>query len=630
MDACHLTGDQRGCLNDIVQPLGNNEILLDTFSVDAQNECHDTWNFALTCDKKALCRSNVFSFCGDRLKGQDIVNSYVYPELDFTKCHFHIKENIKEKGGTDCDISFFQEIAYSLSDGMRKERIDKYLRSHRPRHIKDYFRQSILPHQDKWAVYLMKGNKEGLFTCQMCESFHNTIRQKNIRDSPMVFVPELIIQYEHTKIHKLLSKYEQQYVSHQILPSNLHNLIIAHTHNPSCYEIVPHQHAILCAKVTAKFNTMRFSHSINLSVNPPTCSLGCLRLLGVPCKEMCTFAASVHVNLESIMEKKFTVEGCYDLLKASLDRNHPKLIISNDDLKVGNTPLIRPPHIRTGRGRPKKKRMRKGDRMNQYVDMNKRFHVIDDVNPEDAELHPNPQYLCQLCGLEGHNSRTCSSSTDGQGQFMSQIAQDEHIKKGYLIIPIGFPGSTILPSSLEDFYNMRDSSEFPTMTFNQEIHNNPISLSFQDDDEDNVTELTQQSVAAEATVGGTTRNNDDICLSFQDDDEEILTQPTQKTVSVEDSVGATTGNSLHIQTQQSDVNSQDNSSQDNLNNSYWLDGDTDPDLSSCSDNSQNQQNDDNGTVFSYPSDVSHYTIRGHLTPTQLEERNERKKFKSNR
>ena len=268
MDACHLTGDQRGCLNDIVQPLGNNEILLDTFSVDAHNECRDTWNFALTCDKKALCRSNVFSFCGDRLKGQDIVNSYVYPELDFTKCHFHIKENIKEKGGTDCDISFFQEIAYSLSDGMRKERIDKYLRSHRPRHIKDYFRQSILPHQDKWAVYLMKGNKEGLFTCQMCESFHNTIRQKNIRDSPMVFVPELIIQYEHIKIHKLISKYEQQYVSHQILPSNLHNLIIAHTHNPSCYEIVPHQHAILCAKVTAKFNTMRFSHSINLSVKP--------------------------------------------------------------------------------------------------------------------------------------------------------------------------------------------------------------------------------------------------------------------------------------------------------------------------------------------------------------------------
>ena len=145
MDACHLTGNERGCMTDILQLLAGDEYLLDTFTVDAQNECRDVWHFSLACDKQALKRSTLHSFCGDRLKGQDAVNEYVYPEMDFTKCHFHIKDNIKNNSGVILDQDIFTEIAYSISDTVRDNKIKKYMRSHRPEAIKTYFSKSLLP-----------------------------------------------------------------------------------------------------------------------------------------------------------------------------------------------------------------------------------------------------------------------------------------------------------------------------------------------------------------------------------------------------------------------------------------------------------------------------------------------------
>ena len=53
-DACHLNGSTNtGVLHDIIQPLAGGDILLDTFSVDSQNESQDSLAFLLSCDKKA-------------------------------------------------------------------------------------------------------------------------------------------------------------------------------------------------------------------------------------------------------------------------------------------------------------------------------------------------------------------------------------------------------------------------------------------------------------------------------------------------------------------------------------------------------------------------------------------------
>lgn len=42
IDGCHLTSQHRGTLLDI-QLLADNEILLDSFSVDAENESTNAW-----------------------------------------------------------------------------------------------------------------------------------------------------------------------------------------------------------------------------------------------------------------------------------------------------------------------------------------------------------------------------------------------------------------------------------------------------------------------------------------------------------------------------------------------------------------------------------------------------------
>lgn len=114
MDACHLYGQSHGIITDIVQPLENKSRVLDTFSVDSLHESQDAWNLSLSCDKKSLSRSkDHHSFCGDRQKGQDEVNSTIYLGMNSTKCHFQVQENINtEGGGTEEDKTYFRQLAY--------------------------------------------------------------------------------------------------------------------------------------------------------------------------------------------------------------------------------------------------------------------------------------------------------------------------------------------------------------------------------------------------------------------------------------------------------------------------------------------------------------------------------------
>ena len=207
------------------------------------------------------------------------------------------------------------------------------------------------------------------------------------------------------------------------------------------YEIEVSQSDPLSAKVTSKYETPRFCHSITLSCIPPTCSYGCLRLLGSPCKEMCTFAKSIHVDIVSLIPSKYTIKGCLEVLMESLQPNHPPLQINKEDL-YEKPPIILPPHMRKIRGRPHIKRYKVGDGRSSK---------------------------CQNCGQKGHNTRTCFNATDGQGNMMESKTQDDYINEGFLVINITQPGTTILPTTLEDFHNMRNKSEYPSLPFHRHV-----------------------------------------------------------------------------------------------------------------------------------------------------------------
>ena len=53
-DACHLSIMHRGTFGNIVSSLPNNQTLLDTFSVDANNESSSFWIFCLHVRKNAI------------------------------------------------------------------------------------------------------------------------------------------------------------------------------------------------------------------------------------------------------------------------------------------------------------------------------------------------------------------------------------------------------------------------------------------------------------------------------------------------------------------------------------------------------------------------------------------------
>ena len=101
------------------------------------------------------------------------------------------------------------------------------------------------------------------------------------------------------------------------------------------------------------------SHVINLSVSPPSCSIGCLRLLGAPCNEMCLFATSLGKNIEDLLPKKLLLQSHQKRLTISLPDNHPNLIIDKDSMTARTHPVILPPFIRRGAGRPASRRLKK-------------------------------------------------------------------------------------------------------------------------------------------------------------------------------------------------------------------------------------------------------------------------------
>ena len=84
----------------------------------------------------------------------------------------------------------------------------------------------------------------------------------------MPFIPEAIIKYEHDKILSLQQKYEKMIQSNIILPPHLHSIVNARTHPVKNFEIETLTTTPLSAKVTSRYESERFTHIINLSVNP--------------------------------------------------------------------------------------------------------------------------------------------------------------------------------------------------------------------------------------------------------------------------------------------------------------------------------------------------------------------------
>ena len=556
MDACHLYGKSHGIMTDIVQPLENNSHVLDTFSVDSLNESQDAWNLSLSYDRVSLSRSSdIHSFCGDRQKGQDVVNSRIYPELNFTKCHFHIRENIKtEAGGTEEYRKYFKELCHSSCPNLREQMKKKYRRSNIPcKKVKDYFKDSLYPESGKWIVHTMPGEKEGLFTCQASERFHNVMKQLAIRECPIVYIPQLVIIREHNYINDLKRTFRKFMDSGYILPDFMHADIDEKLNRlPAQYSKVRTGAGGISGKVTNKLHKVQITHHINLRNFPPTCSNHCLRLYGKPCTEMCVYSKFVGQDIYSLLPQKYKVASQCLLLGLSLPDNNPVLYIDNAALSILLNPIILPPFTRTPRGRPHCRRLEKVHKIQRKV------------------------HTCHNCGLAGHHTTTCTNPTDGMGNYMDSSKQTKSIKEGYLVIPISTPSNTKFPHSLTEFHDMRRVSPYPSKLFDKEDRDEWIHR-FNIDD--NVpTHIMTENI------------NDTV--------EHVLRNTTQTANPYKNNNVSTTNIGLEC--------------------------------TGSSDDDSEMLGSDEYSIFSYPSDISHYTLyhRQHLSEDQKEEHNKWKQEKT--
>ena len=68
------------------------ELILETLTVDAENESQNVWSMAFESDKNTLgdCRTKPKSvFVGDRLKGQDPTVCHWFTEIGKEDCIYH-------------------------------------------------------------------------------------------------------------------------------------------------------------------------------------------------------------------------------------------------------------------------------------------------------------------------------------------------------------------------------------------------------------------------------------------------------------------------------------------------------------------------------------------------------------
>ena len=105
----------------------------------------------------------------------------------------------------------------------------------------DYFNKSLMNDKKLWAIYEMKGEKEGLVSCQLSESFHNSIRTNKIRFLPMPYIPENLVKFQHQQIRRIQAQYQgllkRGYSIPQVMEKNIGDLY--QKFNTNHYKIDP-------------------------------------------------------------------------------------------------------------------------------------------------------------------------------------------------------------------------------------------------------------------------------------------------------------------------------------------------------------------------------------------------------
>lgn len=478
-DATHITNIMRGSIQSLIAPLADSEQIIEAYSVDAENESINTWNFLLSsiAEYNMLNASNVI-VC-DRLKGQIQTMERIIPTVNVDNCVLHLFMNLTDKRRMSKNLKKdFEKIFLAHSIEECSEAIDTLRRKiSNQDELREYFDKSICdPEQlSRFAdSHIMSNNsrvREGIRTAQLNESFHNSIIDTRDEYKPRIISD--LFGYNYRRLNTLHSLYTKHCQDGIIIPPKQQLLIDSNKVMPERCEYVvtsKHCHTLYEADVSVRKRSDPRVHRI--TINPQQhkvyCSHRCEDRFGTLCSNALYFLHVMKMDYKQFIPFKYTIEGGCEFLSTSLGNCKDKdftLSTSVHEMPV-SCPNIVPPHVRTPKGRKQTKRITKTTRLQSFVNSNREKANERNTNIIFHEENTNPRRVtkkCTFCGCGGHDSRSCDNATNGRGVVMTTDEQNLALNNGFLIINIQTVGQTQLPQNEEEFHTMREQQIIDTI-----------------------------------------------------------------------------------------------------------------------------------------------------------------------
>jgi len=415
LDACHLNSSHRGTCCEMIQPCADSEKLVEFFTADAENESINTWNFSAESYKYAIGNKELEDsvFVCDRLRGQHTTLSRWFPNVDLHDCIFHLKENMRTEGKIQREqLQLFDKYVHSGTVEEAGQAYDNFINSLNPLQS-EYVLKSVTSKPERFCDAFISKEREGIRSQQLSESFHSSIIEARECTIP-VFLYK-VFQYQYKILNDHYKIYDSSAQNNKVLPRRSYAQFVSNLNIQQNYKIQPVDDNLVAADVLIA-NVLYLmdltSHKVTVTTTVGSeaieCSHRCLKRNGMLCSYMIAYYL-YHLKANNVLDyfpKKFRVDGGLKLLKTSLGQCAGKSYDFNFCRKdnVTNHTRILPPHCRVQSGRPKKKRMVKGQMVKKRTNRLAKVTELNNVSRLYENDHALPANVkrkessCSTCG----------------------------------------------------------------------------------------------------------------------------------------------------------------------------------------------------------------------------------------
>ncbi|KAL2231732.1 UNVERIFIED_CONTAM: hypothetical protein Sindi_1767600 [Sesamum indicum] len=408
LDGCFLKTCYGGQLLVAVGRDGNDNMFPIAMAVvQIENRENWTWFLGELLDDIGGMGTSMWSFISDRQKGLIEALKDLVPDSEHRFCIRHMYENFKMKFKSQELKQFFWKAA-STTNKRDFERFMKKIEEIDPKkkhEVETAFEWLKKINSEHWSrAFFPLHSKCDILVNNLCESFNNYILDG--RDKP------IITMFEWIRC-KLMSRLQQKRegmdkFEGDICPNILKKIKKQQLMARNCF-------TLWCGMDEYEVDHFLDKYVVNLAKR--TCTCGMFQLNAYPCCHACAAISTKRVPIDEY------VDICYK--KSTYLKVYGEMIHAvpgaKDYIQTTYEPL-KPPKVKTKRGRPKRLRRRGPDEV------------------QSTSTRKGLTHTCSNCLERGHNKETCKNPTHQKSKFYKGISHEE--------IPV--EGSQIPPTSQEN------------------------------------------------------------------------------------------------------------------------------------------------------------------------------------